>query len=307
MSSDEDYINTQILDVDNTGMKLAQDILVTQAITSAVEDTSKGIVYNFGGKQALQAVGKRYNAYFTKEMMEKMAKTATQKVTGSFTKNMGKIMAKRGAKVALKTLGKAGAKSLAKAGTVTASGCTLGPAGCAAGAAISGALFLADLSFSIYAAVLDIQDKKGMLTLWHRDYVDTIAETYKQALADSFEKQGYPGLMDEEVFFYPEMFVFDYDENYNPYINTENKWGSKYIEYRNKYIKSLGIEDGWEERLESQQVPDKDLLNTEKADEIIKQNDEKPPETKKGASTGAIIAGVLVALFLIFFFRFYIV
>ena len=249
MSNDQDYIDTNILNSDNKGVNIAQDIVVTHLVTSAVEDAAKGVIYNFGGKQALNTAFKRYDVKFTKEMLEKLSKKASQKVTGSITKRMGQLFAKKSAQATLKSLGRSAATAASRAGMITAGGCTGGPAGCAAGAVIGGIVFIADLSFTIFSTILDIKDTEGILNVFHKDYINSIAKDFEESLNAGFAEMGYPDLMNEEVMFYPESFVFDFDGDGNMFMDTQSEWTQKYLNYRNEYIRDLGVDDGWEERL----------------------------------------------------------
>ena len=261
MSDDRDYIDTNILNSDNTGVNIAQDIVVSTVVTGLVEDSVKGVVYNFGGKQALNTAFKRYDAKFTKEMMERLSKRASQKVTGSITKRMGQLFAKKSAQSVLKSLGKTATGAAARAGTITAGGCTAGQAGCAAGAAIGGIIFVADLAFTIFSTLLDIQDKEGLLNVFHKEYIQSISKDFEDSLNAGFAEMGYPGLMDEEVVFYPDSFVFEFDDDGNMFIDTNNEWTQKYLQYRDEYIKGLGVDEGWEERLNSTEVNLDDYKN----------------------------------------------
>lgn len=261
MSNDNDYIDTNILNSDNKGVNIAQDIIVSHVVTSAVEDAAKGTVYNFGGKQLLNTGFKRYDVKFTKEMMEKISKRASQKVTGSITKRMGKLFAKKSAQTVLKSLGKSAATAATRAGTITAGGCAGGPAGCAAGAVIGGLVFIADLSFTIFSTIMDIQDKEGILNVFHKDYINAIAKDFEETLNAGFKEMGYPDLMNEEVMFYPESFVFEFDDDGYMYMDTESEWSKKYLQYRDEYIRNLGIDDGWEERLPSSPLDIDKIIN----------------------------------------------
>lgn len=261
MSDDRDYIDTNILNSDNTGVNIAQDIVVSTVVTGLVEDSVKGVVYNFGGKQALNTAFKRYDVKFTKEMMERLSKRASQKVTGSITKRMGQLFAKKSAQSVLKSLGRTAAGAATRAGAITAGGCTAGPAGCAAGAAIGGIIFVADLAFTIFSTLLDIQDKEGLLNVFHKDYIQHISKDFEDSLNAGFAEMGYPGLMDEEVVFYPDSFVFEFDDDGNMFIDTNNEWTQKYLQYRDEYIKGLGVDEGWEERLNSTEVNLDDYKN----------------------------------------------
>ena len=261
MSNDQDYINTNLLNSDNTGVNIAQDIVVSTVVTGLVEDSVKGVVYNFGGKQALNTAFKKYDVKFTKEMMERLSKRASQKVTGSITKRMGQLFAKKSAQTVLKSLGKTAAGAAARAGAITAGGCTAGPAGCAAGAAIGGIIFVADLAFTIFTTLLDIRDTEGILNVFHKDYIEEISKDFKESLNAGYEEMGYPGLMDQEVEFFPDAFVFNFDEDGNMFIDESSEWTKKYLQYRDEYIRNLGISDGWEERLNSTEVNVDNYIN----------------------------------------------
>lgn len=292
-TSDEDYINTQILDTDNTGLAVAQDIIVTMAVSSLVEEAVYGTVYQVGGKQALKAFSRKFDSYVTKEMMEKLSKTAGQKLATNSTRSIAKMFSKRAAQYVLRAMGKSAANAAAKAGMATAGGCALGPAGCLAGSVIGAALFIADMSFTIYSTILDIQDKKGFMVLWHKDYVDRIANDYKDALENAYAEMGFPDYMNEEVLFTPESFVFDFTEDGIPYLDDENKWAQKYLDYRNEYFESIGVTPGWEDRIQAQELNlSGNLVNPVD----VEVNDAK----KKKVTTVAIVAGVSLALFFIF-------
>lgn len=291
-TSDEDYLNTQILDTGNTGLDIAQDIIVTAAVTGLVEEAVYGSVYHLGGKQALQAAFGRFDSYFTKEMMEKLSKTATQKISVNSTRSIAKMFSKRAAQSVVKALGKSAANAATKAGVAAAGGCALGPAGCLAGSAIGAAMFIADMAFTIYTTILDIQDKKGMMILWHKDFVDQIANDYKVSLETAYADMGFPDYMNEEVLFTPESFVFDFDESGLPYLDDENEWAQKYIQYRNEYFDSIGVKSGWEDRIQATEIKQPTGLVNRVEDDRMK---------KKKVLVGTIVGGVVLALFFIIF------
>lgn len=257
-----DYVNTNILNSESTGLIITQDILVTMAITNAVEKAAYGTIYNFGGKQALNIAFRRYNHAISKKTLQKLqqgvsgalmkniSKRMTQLFAGKAANKVGTEVAKAAGKQALKqgakTIGTTAAKSGARSAAITAGGCAAGPAGCAAGAVIGGIVFMADLAFTIFNTILDIKDDRGILILFHKDYVDQITKDFDDALRASFKEMDYPEAMDEKVLFYPEMFVYDFDEEGIPYLDERNEWADKYIEYENEYLRSIGIEDGWE-------------------------------------------------------------
>lgn len=294
-TSDEDYIDTQILDTDNTGLAIAQDIVVTAAVTGLVEEAVYGTIYHVGGKQALQAAFGRFDTYFTKEMMEKLAKTATQKISTSSTRSIAKMFSKRAAQTVVRSIGKSAASAATKAGLAAAGGCTLGPAGCLAGSAIGGVMFLADMAFTIYTTILDIQDKKGFMVLWHKDFVDRIANDYKEALENAYAEMGFPDYMNEEVLFTPESFVFDFRDDGTPYFDETNRWAQKYVQYRDEYFESVGIAPGWEERLETKELRVADGL-------IVQEEDGTKKKRVTVALVGIGLTILICLLFIIFIF-----
>lgn len=294
-TSDEDYIDTQILDTDNTGLAITQDIIVTAAVTGLVEEAVYGTIYHVGGKQALQATVGRFDTYFTKEMMEKLAKTATQEISTSSTRSIAKMFSKRAAQTVVRSIGKSAASAATKAGLVTAGGCTLGPAGCLAGSAIGGVMFLADMAFTIYTTILDIQDKKGFMVLWHKDFVDRIANDYKEALENAYAEMGFPDYMNEEVLFTPESFVFDFRDDGTPYLDETNRWAQKYMQYRDEYFESVGITPGWEERLETKELRVADGL-------IVQEEDGTKKKRVTVALVGIGLTILICLLFIIFIF-----
>ena len=273
VGTENDYVDTNLLNSENKGLLITQDIVGSVVISSLVEDSAKGVIYNLGGKQALQKGLGRYDAKFTKEMFERLQKTSAKKVQGNITKRMGQLFAKKTANTVLKSLGKSAGTAAARSGAVTAGGCTLGPAGCAAGAAIGGIIFIADLAFTIFNTIIDIQDKEGILNVFHKEYIDNIINDYETALREGYADMGYPDAFDEEILFYPEDFVYDYNPFSGFSMDPDNKWAQKYTEYENEYLKSIGIEDGWEERLETKslQIPDIGLppLPGDKSDRLI--------------------------------------
>lgn len=267
-----DYVNTNILNSENTGLIITQDIIVTMAITNAVEKAAYGTIYNFGGKQALNITFRRYNHAISKKTLQKLqqgvsgalmkniSKRMTQLFAGRAANKVGTEVAKAAGKQALKqgakAVGTTAAKSAARSAAMTAGGCTAGPAGCAAGAVIGGIVFMADLAFTIFNTILDIKDDRGILILFHKDYVDQITEDFDDALRAAFKEMDYPEAMDEKVLFYPEMFVYDFDEEGVPYLDERNEWADKYIEYENEYLRSIGIEDGWEYEINASDMTD---------------------------------------------------
>ena len=251
-----DYVNTNILNSENTGLIITQDIIVTMAITNAVEKVVYGTIYNFGGKQALNIAFRRYNHAISKKTLQKLQQGVSGALMKNISKRMTQLFAGRAANKVGTEVAKAAAKSGARSAAITAGGCAAGPAGCAAGAVIGGIVFMADLAFTIFNTILDIKDDSGILTLFHKDYVDRITKDFDDALRAAFTEMDYPEAMDEKVLFYPEMFVYDFDEEGVPYFDERNEWVDKYIEYENEYLRSIGIEDGWEYEINASDMTD---------------------------------------------------
>lgn len=321
-SNDEDYINTQIFDTNNTGLKIAQDVIVTGIVSSVVQDAAEDTIYHLGGKQSLKALSNRAGTYVTMETAERIEKMTLTNLTNKIAQGISKIFAsnsleqsskilgQQGAKIAAnvgsreasefiaksaakevaeqgaKVVVKQGAQAAARSATITAGGCALGPAGCAAGAAISMMVFIADMAFTIYSAILDIKDTKGFNILWHKDFVDNVAEAYKQTLVQAYAKMGKPNAMDEEVLFWPEAFIYDVTTDNTLYLSENNEWAVKYNDYIDEYMKNTAkVKDGWRERLDAKEINTKDQISQK-----IKEKNEKT----KLMTVATIGAGVLV-------------
>ena len=312
-TSDEDVINTQIFDTENTGLIIAQDILVTAAVTGMVQDAAENVIYHFGGKQSLKGLSRMAGTYVTKETAERiekmtftnLANKATQNITKMFSGNSaakvanttGKAALKQGVKLAAKTGAKTFTKqagqAVVRSAAVTAGGCALGPAGCAAGSALSMAIFIADMAFTVYSTILDIQDSKGLMIIWHKDFVDKVTEDFRLTLEGGYANLGLEGLMEEEIVFYPEIFVYDFDENKVPYMKENNEWAIKYTQYFDEYIKNTAkVKDGWRDRLNSQSLQSKDLITKEKFDDDVKK-------VKAGVKLSVVIVFILSSLLIL--------
>lgn len=334
--NDRDYINTQIFDTDNTGLAIAQDVLVTMAITGMVQGTAEDAIYHLGGKQSLKQLSKKSGNLVTMKTANRLEKMtvshwtnkAYQQVASMFSgksakkvsetsgkalatqgskliaRKAGEEAAEQGVKIAAKQAGKEAGKAAVKAGMITAGGCALGPAGCAAGSVIAMAVFIADMAFTIYSTILDIKDSKGTLILWHRDFVDQVANDYKMTLTESAVKLGKPGLMEEEVEFFPELFVYDFDENTIPYMDENNEWAKKYLQYFDEYIRDTAkVKDGWRERLQAKDLTVGDLITAEEAEAKAKDDKKKITFLKNVSITTGIFIIIItcLCLFLLFF------
>lgn len=271
---DQLLIDTNILGTEDTATIIIQDLIITNLISDAVERTVRKGVYNFGGKQALQAAFGRYDAVFTKKILNRLQKVAAKKVQGHLTKRAGALFAKYGAKGALRILGSTAARSAATAAAGSVAGVTAGAAASAAAGAIGTVTSIALFAVSIYGAITDAMDKEGITKLFDKEAIDKIARDFDTSLRESFKDN--PDYLDEEVEFLPEPFVFDISIFPFGITLADNRWARKYLEYQDEYMASIGIDDEWRERL----VPDKLL-------------DEPPDKNKKGNSTILFISSIL--------------
>jgi hypothetical protein len=291
-----------------------------------VQDAAEDTIYHLGGKQSLKALSNRAGTYVTMETAERIEKMTLTNLTNKIAQGISKIfasnsleqsskilgqqgvklaanvgtreaaeqvakeaaeqVAKEAAEQGVKVVVKQGAQAAARSATITAGGCGLGPAGCAAGAAISMMVFIADMAFTIYSAILDIKDAKGFNILWHKDFVDNVAEAYKQTLVEAYAKMGKPNAMDEEVLFWPEAFIYDVTTDNTLYLSENNEWAVKYNDYIDEYMKNTAkVKDGWRERLDAKEINTKDQISQK-----IKDKNEK----MKLMTVTTIGAGVLV-------------
>ena len=273
--NDQLLIDTNILGTEDTATIIIQDLIITSLISDAVERTVRKGVYNFGGKQALQAAFGRYDAVFTKKILNRLQKVAAKKVQGHLTKRAGALFAKYGAKGALRILGSSAARGAAAAAAGSVAGVTAGAAASAAAGAIGTIASIATFAVSVYGAITDAIDKEGITKLFDKEAIDKIAKEFDTSLRESFKDN--PDYLDEEVEFLPEPFVFDISIFPEFGITlADNRWARKYLEYQDEYMASIGIDDEWRERL----VPDKLL-------------DEPPDKNKKGNSTILFISSIL--------------
>lgn len=253
-NEEADYLRTTVYKTGNTGIDMTQDIAVTLAVNMLASDAVEGAIYNLGGKQILGATTKRLNVKVTREFLERLAKAANQKLTGKLTQQLSTMVTKNVAKQALRAMGKTAVSAGTKAGASAAGGCTLGPVGCAAGTAIGVAMFVAEFTFSIVTMVQDLTDKKGITQLFHSSHVRDISDGFRNTINDAYremsgEDEDYE-YTEEEVFFYPDLFLFDIDpEDGQIYMDYDNEWAQKFLEYQNEYLTKIGIDPGWELRL----------------------------------------------------------
>lgn len=255
-SSSPDEFNTNFLGSDKVGVVMAQDLVASVAVGEAAEFAAKKAVWNVGGKTIIKKLDKIVISKALQSRISKMASQSALKVIRKLVnKLVTKILYKTAGKVAVSASTKAGAqaaRTAATAGTVAATGCattglqTAG-VGCAVATAGAAAYFMADMAFMIYNLVLDVQDKKGLNFIIHQDFIDNIDKSITDALNSGFADAGFPDYFDEEVLFYPEEFVFKYDDKGN--LKIDPKWGPIYDKYVNEYITKLGYPSNWKDNL----------------------------------------------------------
>lgn len=246
---DQDFIDTNVLNVDNKGAQIVQDLVVTSAITGAFESAAGDVIWKLGGKQAAQYVEKN----FISQAMAKRIMAANHSNLLQVVTNRVKAVLATGAKKAATKLGiKAGgslAASMARSKGATAA-CVAGPVGCAAATVY----FVADLAFTIYNIILDVRDEDGLLVVFHRDYVDQIAEDFHEILNEAFKEIGEEEYMETEVLFYPENFLVDVDPDTGDVIMEDNEWVRRFNQLQDEYLeKEYEITGDWRSALSDTQ------------------------------------------------------
>jgi len=242
---DQDFIDTNVLNIDNKGAEIVQDLVVTSAITGAFESAAGDVIWKLGGKQAAQYVEKN----FISQAMAKRIMAANHSNLLQIVTNRIKAVLAGGAKKAATKLGiKAGssvAASMARSRSAPAA-CVAGPVGCAAATVY----FVADLAFTIYNIILDVRDEDGLLVVFHRDYVDQIAEDYHEVLNEAFKEIGEEEYMDTEVLFYPENFLVDVDPETGEVAMEDNEWVTRFNQLQDEYLeKEYNITGDWRSSL----------------------------------------------------------
>lgn len=238
---DQDFIDTNVLNVDNKGAQIVQDLVVTSAITGAFESAAGDVIWKLGGKQTAQYVEKN----FISQAMARRIMAANHSNLIQVVTNRIKAVLASGAKKAATKLGiKAGgslAASMARSQGATAA-CVAGPVGCAAATVY----FVADLAFTIYNIILDVRDEDGLLVVFHRDYVDQIAEDYHEILNEAFKEIGEEEYMETEVLFYPENFLVDVDPDTGDVVMEDNEWVRRFNQLQDEYLeKEYEITGDW--------------------------------------------------------------
>jgi len=281
LDTSDQYIDTNILGVDNKAAEIIQDIVVTSAITGVAESVAFGTLWKLGGKQLARGI----EAKMSQKMATRLSKANFSHLRKLMMDRMRKLMSKglqkAGVKAGTTVAAKVGTR-VATAGARASSGCVAGPVGCAAGALY----FVADMAFTIFSTIMDFTDKEGLLVLLNRAYIDELTEDfhemYEAGLKDAFDEATVPDsedraleYMNEEKTFDPINFLFDYNEQTKSYeINIE--WATRFVELEDEYMKSIGIIGDWRTRM----------------DEAVQLGDNLsiPDPTKKGGSSSFMVS-----------------
>jgi hypothetical protein len=281
LDTSDQYIDTNILGVDNRAAEIVQDIVVTSAVTGVAESVAFGTLWKLGGKQLARGI----EAKMSQKMATRLSKANFSHLRKLMMDRMRKLMSKglqkAGAKAGASVAAKVGTR-VATAGARASSGCTAGPVGCAAGALY----FVADMAFTIFSTIMDFTDKEGLLVLLNRAYIDELTEDfhemYEAGLKDAFVEASVPdsedaalAYMNEEKTFDPINFLFDYNEQTKSYeINIE--WATRFVELEDEYMNSIGITGDWRTRM----------------DEAVQLGDNLsvPDLTKKGGGSNILVS-----------------
>jgi hypothetical protein len=255
LDTSDQYVDTNILGVDNRAAEVVQDIVVTTAVTGVAESVAFGTLWKMGGKQ----IARGLEAKMSQKMATRLSKANFSHLRKLMMDRIRKLMSrglqKAGAKAGTAVAAKVGTR-VATAGARAGSGCTAGPVGCAAGAVY----FVADMAFTIFSTIMDMTDEEGLLVLLNRAYIDELTEDfhemYEAGLKDAFDESAVPDsedraleYMNEEKTFDPINFLFDYNENTKSYeINLE--WATRFVELEDEYMASIGITGDWRKRMD---------------------------------------------------------
>ena len=280
LDTSDQYVDTNILGVDNKAAEIIQDIVVTSAVTGVAESVAFGTLWKFGGKQLAGGIEAKMSQKMATRLSKANFSHLRKLMMDRIRQLMKKGLQKAGVKAGTSAAAKVGAR-VAGAGTRAASGCTAGPVGCAAGALY----FVADMAFTIFSTIMDFTDKEGLLVLLNKAYIDELTEDfhemYEAGLKDSIDKSAIPDgdakveeYMNEEKTFDPINFVFDYNPQTKEYdVNIE--WATRFMDLEDEYMKSIGIIGDWRQRME-------DAVN-------LGDNLSIPDITKKGGGSSTLM------------------
>lgn len=324
--NDDQFVDLNVLDSDNIVVQLTQEIAFEVGAVLAINGTLSLI--NRGAnalvmKATNKTIQQQASRLVSDRMLERIKKVTNMQIRQKINKAVKKIVDKILRKNVTKAGTRAGEKLL-RAGETAGTLCaTTGPAtagtGCAVAAGYAGVETLLTV-VDLLVGVLDVLVGNGRSIVFDQKFIDGLGDTMKDAMDSAFAQ--YPGMenfMDEEIFFEPELFVFEIDDMGNTGLSDD--WGPRYNELVDEYMKQKGIKDGWRERMleNSVEIGDADinsflnLMNdklvelssetVENQQQISKKyiNENKPNSNKKNIYLILSISFILLALITMFF------
>jgi hypothetical protein len=252
------------------GQEMVAHVLITRQMDRALSALSEQLgkngknVAKVAFKKAGQsAAGKRVGALLlgpraSAKIAKAASKRAARAVSAMIKKMVQKLLKEQATTTVTKVVGGAVAKEVAKGATVAATGCTYtGLATAGAGCVASLAAGAAMVVFDVFNFIADILDSNGLSIVYSKKFIQDMGTELAKSLDEAYTSLGYPDWLDEEVVFDVNNFIVDYDEETDTSVLSD-EWGPRYLELRDEYIKSIGIKDGWAERMESSVVELKD-------------------------------------------------
>jgi hypothetical protein len=285
--SDDHSLDTNVVNSDSTAVIIAQDIaagyFAGEIIEGAIEGASNKVIKVGQRELANQAKKKAAEALLGKFATNRLKKLAEQKMTQKAAKGI-KASAGMALRSAAKGAGKIGTGMAAKYSAVMGASVSAGPVSLTVGAVATAAM----LAFDIANVVLDIMDTKNYSVLMDRKTINQYADSYKATLQAIYDQAGIPDALTEEVLFYPEQFIFQYDNDGN--ISMDPTYGEKYNSYIDHYMKEQGFADNWREEMEKQ------------AEELEKNNSYAPGlsnmSDQQKMAVGIVILIIIIILLL---------
>jgi hypothetical protein len=272
------------------GKQVLQRTVMKKGITNIGKQSAKA-AGKAAGKAASKAVGK---ILVSPKNMAKLAATVAKmqmkSILNAIRNTIALMMGKQVATASVKVGGGLAAKAAGAAAACVATGPML--VGCAVGAAM--------LVFDIFNLILTIADPHGVQVIFHKDFIEETAQSYKDGLEKGFADAGFPGFFDEEILFTPFNFVFQFNDETNEFEETP-EWGPRYNQLVDEYLTQKGIKPGWRDVLaeEAQDLDYESIQNLADQDLGDLYDNE---ETKKKKILFFSIS-IIILLIIIFFFR----
>ena len=235
--SDDHYLDTNVVNSDSTAVIIAQDIAAGYYAGEIIEGTIEG---------ASNKVIKVGQSEATQTLLSKAAKEGIKNGTEKGVTQTASKGIRASAGMAMRGVGKIGSGMAAKYSAVMGASVSAGPVSLTVGAVATAAM----LAFDIANVVLDIMDTKNYSVLMDRKTINQYADSYKATLQAIYDQAGIPDALTKEVLFYPEQFIFQYDNDGN--ISMDPTYGTTYNSYVDDYMKQQGFADNWREEMEKQ-------------------------------------------------------